>query len=170
MSKRFLYSDPHFGHKNIIDYESRPFADVEVMTEGLIERWNKTVGKFDHVFVLGDFSFLGRDKTKEIVARLNGYKHLILGNHDRHRTVTWWREVGFNEVSQYPIMVDGFYILSHEPIYLNKHMPYVNIHGHTHGVSQDSPQYVNVSVEVIDYKPILFDRIQERFKGQDEQE
>ena len=83
MQKVFFTSDHHFGHGNIIDFESRPFMDVEQMNDQMIEAWNSVVGNDDMVFHLGDFSFLNREKTKGIVSKLNGYKHLIMGNHDR---------------------------------------------------------------------------------------
>ena len=87
-----------------------------------------------------------------------------MGNHDKARTVTWWKDVGFQDVSLYPIIVDEFYIFSHEPVYLNKNMPYANIHGHTHSTCYKNKQYVNVSVEALDYKPIEFDKIKEKLK------
>ena len=39
----FLTSDLHFGHKNIIEYEKRPFRNVEDMNAGIIKNWNKIV-------------------------------------------------------------------------------------------------------------------------------
>ncbi|MFC0211372.1 phosphoesterase [Paenibacillus chartarius] len=159
MQNVFLTSDHHFGHRHIIDYESRPFEDAEQMNEALIERWNAVVGPKDRVLHLGDFSFLNLEKTRAIVSRLNGSKQLILGNHDRGRSRSWWLDAGFDEVSEYPIVYGGFFLLSHEPMYVNKHMPYVNIHGHIHGQRYASPQYVNVSVELWDYKPVSFETI-----------
>ena len=53
----FVTSDLHFGHKNIIKYENRPFKDVEEMDQKLIENWNNKVGKDDTVYILGDFSW-----------------------------------------------------------------------------------------------------------------
>lgn len=70
----------------IIDFESRPFNDVEQMNEVMIENWNSVVNPDDKVFHLGDFSFLNKEATRAIVARLHGYKILILGNHDRGRS------------------------------------------------------------------------------------
>lgn len=60
MAKVFFTSDHHFGHKLIIDFESRPFNDVEQMNEVMIESWNSVVNPDDKVFHLGDFSFLIR--------------------------------------------------------------------------------------------------------------
>ncbi|KIL41287.1 phosphoesterase [Gordoniibacillus kamchatkensis] len=168
MPNVFFISDHHFGHGPIIDYESRPFDSIEHMTETMVDRWNAVVGKADRVFHLGDFSFLNKAGTAAIVARLHGYKTLILGNHDRGRSRTWWLEAGFDEVSEFPLVYGGFYMLSHEPMYLNKHMPYVNIHGHIHGQKYDSPQYVNVSVEHWDYTPVAFETIHGLFRQDEE--
>lgn len=161
MSDVFFISDHHFGHSGIIDFESRPFGSADEMNETMIERWNAVVGKNDHVFHLGDVSFLNKERTREIVTRLNGYKTLIMGNHDRGRSRAWWLEAGFQEVSEYPLVYGGFYFLSHEPMYMNKHMPYVNLHGHIHGQKYEGKQYVNVCVEHWDYRPVPFDRIRE---------
>ncbi|MEF3311449.1 phosphoesterase [Paenibacillus sp. GYB004] len=165
MAGVFMISDHHFGHKSIIDFESRPFADTDEMTETMIDRWNAVVGKDDKVFHLGDFSFLNREKTTAIVSRLNGYKTLILGNHDRGRSRAWWLEAGFQEVSEYPIVYGGFFFLSHEPMYMNKHMPYVNIHGQKY----EGNHYFNVCVEHWDYTPVTFEEIVRRVVPGEEQ-
>lgn len=152
----FFISDHHFGHGNIIKYENRPFFDVDSMTEHMIKAWNKVVGKNDKVYVLGDFSFYGFEKTESIVKRLNGFKYLVVGNHDRRKSNEWWRRVGFKEVYDKPIIYNDFFILSHEPVYVNQCMPYLNIHGHLHSkkmVSAEDNQYINVSVECWDYEP-----------------
>lgn len=159
MQSTFMISDMHFGHKNIMLYENRPFNDVEEMDNSIIQNWNKVVGKNDKVFVLGDVSFYNKEKTAQIIKSLNGYKTLILGNHDEERSLMWWRETGFEEVYRYPIVFEKFYILSHEPLYLSRNMPYANIHGHIHHLKYDDKQFFNVSVECIDYTPISFEKI-----------
>lgn len=163
MSQVFFISDMHFGHANIIKYENRPFTNVDEMDNTLISNWNKAVGKGDKVFILGDVSFYNKEKTKSILVMLNGNKILILGNHDKDRSLAWWRETGLDEVYQYPIVYNDFYILSHEPVYLSENMPYANIHGHTHHLKYADRQFFNVSVECIGYTPISFDKVKEQF-------
>ncbi|MWV45020.1 phosphoesterase [Paenibacillus sp. HJL G12] len=169
MGRVFVISDHHFGHQKIIDFESRPFANAAEMDEYMIEQWNAVVSQEDKVFHLGDFSFYNKEKTKAIVERMHGTKSLILGNHDRGRSKAWWLDAGFNDVSEYPIIYQSFFILSHEPIYMNKHMPYVNIHGHIHGQKYEGQHYFNVSVEHWDYKPVSFEDIKNSLVPNEEQ-
>ena len=48
-----------------------------------IEKWNKCVQPNDVVWHLGDFSFAGKTKTREIFAQLNGMIN-VLSNHFHH--------------------------------------------------------------------------------------
>jgi len=156
-----MIADLHFGGENIIRYENRPFSSVEEMTQVLIDNWNAVVTEEDTVFVLGDFS-TGQSKEQDasILKRLKGRKILVMGNHDTHRTPEEWRGIGFAECSLWPIVYREFFILSHEPMYLNRNMPYANIYGHVHGnVSYQtvSEQSACVSVERIAYTPVDFE-------------
>ncbi|MCY9589187.1 phosphoesterase [Paenibacillus chitinolyticus] len=169
MPSDFFISDHHFGHKLIIDFESRPFADADEMTDVMIQKWNAAVGSEDKVFHLGDFSFLNQERTQEIVRKLNGYKFLVLGNHDRGRSRSWWLDAGFDEVSEYPVLYKDFFLLSHEPVYMNKHMPYVNVHGHIHGQKYEGKNYFNVCVEHWDYIPLTFEQIRDAVVVSEEQ-
>ncbi len=162
LSQIFFIADTHFGHKNIIQYEKRPFQSIEEMDNILIENWNKTVNEDDKIYVLGDFAWAGKEYIQGIIEKLKGYKILILGNHDRIHSLSWWQSSGFNEVINYPVIFKEWFILSHEPVYINNSMPYANIFGHVHGspLYQDySSQSFCVSVERIDYKPIEFSEI-----------
>lgn len=51
----FYISDCHFGHKNIIAYDQRPFFSVEEMDAAMIQNWQKVVSDNDTVYILGDF-------------------------------------------------------------------------------------------------------------------
>jgi calcineurin-like phosphoesterase family protein len=168
MSK-FLIADTHFNDANIIRFENRPFKDVSDMNRKIIDNWNSVVTDNDEVFVAGD---IGIDAPNNylggLVKALNGRKYLINGNHDNNYSDMEWLGLGFDVVYNYPICINGFYWISHEPMYLNASMPYINIHGHTHSNDMVSAgivnQYVNVSVEKINYTPIAFSEIKKMFR------
>lgn len=80
-SKTYFVSDLHFGHNNVINYCNRPWKDKHEMNEAMVRIWNKKVKPWDTVYILGDFS-LSPKAAAEFAPRLNGKKHLIVGNHD----------------------------------------------------------------------------------------
>lgn len=51
MNKEYFIADTHFGHRQIIDYEDRPFTSVEEMDEILIKNWNETVDNNDTIYM-----------------------------------------------------------------------------------------------------------------------
>ena len=156
----YIFSDLHLNHKAVIGFEGRPFSSVYQMNKTILRNWRETVSSRDTIWVLGDVAFsTTKEELTSMIKNLPGIKKLILGNHDRSKSLQWWRDVGFVEVYPYPIIYQDFFILSHEPVYVSKEMPYVNIHGHTHSESSDNPQKVNVSVEVTGYAPVSLDDI-----------
>lgn len=80
---RFFTSDTHFGHANIIRLCNRPFKDVNHMNEEIVRRWNEVVSEDDIVYHLGDVALGTFADSINYVSRLNGYKILVPGNHDR---------------------------------------------------------------------------------------
>ena len=168
MRKTFLISDEHYFHSNIINICERPFKDVEEMNNEIIKLHNQTVKKDNLVIHFGDFCFGNVEKIRSVLERLNGDHVICLGNHD-HKSPKKYFEAGFLEVYKYPIIMDGFYILSHQPVFLNKNMPYVNIHGHLHDTNMDLKLdngvnlYYNISVEQIGYKPIDLNEIKKYY-------
>ena len=103
----FFFSDPHFGHYNIIEYQSRPFQTTDEMDTALVERWNRVVMSGDHVYLLGDISLHEPEKTYEILHRLHGTITLVLGNHDNRQEME--KTGRFDLVSPYPILYDNFF-------------------------------------------------------------
>ena len=166
MGKKFgLLAIPTFvSHRNIIPYCNRPFATVNEMNKTLIDNWNKVVRKEDKVIMNGDFALSGKDKIIEIGQQLNGRKTLILGNHDGASLKTYY-DAGFEMVSKYPIVVEKFFIVSHQPQFVQSNGVYANIFAHVH----DNPEYTDcsprsfcVSAERINYTPIEFNEIVRR--------
>jgi len=80
---RLFTSDTHFRHRNVIKYCNRPWDNTAEMDEAIIEQWNSQVGPDDEVYHLGDVGIgKGMALKEDLIKRLNGKKHLVLGNHD----------------------------------------------------------------------------------------
>ncbi len=81
-----------------------------------------------------------------------------------------YRRLGFAEVYDKPIILNGFWILSHEPLYVSENMPYANIFGHVHAspIFKDfSKHHFCVTVERIGYTPISFEDLLQKVSGED---
>lgn len=162
MSSIFLISDTHFTHHAMLNFtlpdgtRMRPFATVEEMDEYMIGRWNATVSPQCIVYHLGDVS-MHRDAIKQI-ARCNGKKRLVRGNHDTHK-LRHYLEAGFQEVYGTRLIDD--LLLSHIPVHPESiKRGWTNVHGHVHNNVPPlhfGPQYFNVSVEMINYTPIAIE-------------
>ena len=160
----YFIADTHFGDDAILRYENRPFKTVDEMDSALISNWNGIICENDEVYILGDFGACG--KEKEILSKLNGTKYLIKGNHDIKSNAEY-RKSGFKEVYDLPVIFNNYWILSHDAIYVNINMPYVNLFGHVHNnpiIKDYSGHHFCVSSERIQYTPILFDEIAKRVK------
>ena len=159
MAKIYFMADTHFGEERIRKYENRPFENALHMDREIIKRWNETVAPEDTVYLLGDFGADGCEA--QILAQLNGKKILLKGNHDT-KSNEEYRSFGFSEVYEYPTIIEGFWILSHDALYVNENMPYANLFGHVHNspiIKDYSKQHYCVSAERINYTPIAFDQI-----------
>lgn len=166
--KIYFIADTHFSDENIIRYENRPFESIREMNDTMAANWNRIVKDEDMVYVLGDFGADGQESF--ILGQLNGCKYLVRGNHDT-KSNDFYRKAGFKEVYDYPIIIKNFWILSHEPLYVNSNMPYANLFGHVHSspvFKTYSRQHYCVSAERIDYTPIAFDEIIRIIKEENE--
>ena len=171
-------SDHHFGHANIIKYCNRPFADVTEMREELIRRHNEVVKPGDMCFFLGDFAFLKDPlEVAAILARMNGYKALITGNHDgisvteslgwymvKDRVLELHPTVGSDTgpkyrsaFGKYPVTLSHFPHLS----WHSSHKGAISLHGHTHGGLSFDPtlRRMDVGVDTHDYYPWSLDEV-----------
>lgn len=89
-------ADPHFFHDSILKYcPLRPGSTLAEHHEHLIGRWNVMVKPGDRIYVLGDFCFKNFEAMTEMMGRMNGYKILVQGNHDRGFGSA--KRLGFNE-------------------------------------------------------------------------
>ncbi len=80
----YLYTgDLHLGHANCINFDHRPFADVDEMDSAMIKLWNSRVSADDDVIIAGDFCFRSGKSPDWYLRQLKGHKHLVIGNHDK---------------------------------------------------------------------------------------
>jgi calcineurin-like phosphoesterase family protein len=150
---RFI-ADLHLGHTNMALH--RGFSSVEEHDEYVIAKYNSVVHKRDVTYVLGDVT-MEKSSPYPLLDRLNGVKHVVLGNHDRRQDVKKLLEHVESVAGM--IQYKGV-MLTHCPIHpmeldyrFNK-----NIHGHIHGKvvmlnGCPDPRYICVSCEQVDYTP-----------------
>jgi calcineurin-like phosphoesterase family protein len=167
---RYFISDTHFDHKQIIEYDKRPFDSLSEMEWEIINRWNNTVSRNDIVYHLGDFGFGNPKRFEGIVRLLNGHIRLIRGNHDIQNGYTAKKCVFsdgtpmFNDIGDIEVIHIGGIrcVLSHYP-YTEERMPQlcpknignVLIHGHSHNfLPKFHENQVNVSCCLWDYTPV----------------
>jgi calcineurin-like phosphoesterase family protein len=163
----FLVSDTHFGHAGVCRFthpetgeKLRPWTDPEEMDEDMIRAWNERVRPQDKVYHLGDVVINRR--AMSTLARLNGDKVLIRGNHDIFRDDEYRQY--FRELRAYHVM-NGM-ILSHIPIHEDSLGRFgVNIHGHLHASRVKKDGVVDVRYHCVcveqtpDFAPILFEDV-----------
>ena len=173
MTQEWFTSDHHFWHEGGIEYNERPFKTVEEMNEVLIKNWNESIKPEDKVYILGDFAFAGVAKTTAIIEQLNGYKILIMGNHDyRNHKPEKWQKLGMDVVKNC-----GRYVKDELTLMLS-HFPYAGymlddrkfvgmpdecildnkgeflVHGHVHKGWKRRGKMINVGVDVWNFKPV----------------
>jgi calcineurin-like phosphoesterase family protein len=170
MHNVLFYSDPHFGHANILKFTGadgkliRPgFRDIADHDEFLIARFNDRVGLHDKVYFLGDISFK-LDRFHAIMPRLNGAKRLILGNHDDFKMSEYMKYFSKIRESWQPMRNILF---THRPVLMGEddhHKKIVlNVHGHTHSHIISDDRYMNICVENTDYYPLRGSEIIEEY-------
>ena len=147
MTKIYFTADTHFFHSNIIKHcPDRPYPEMNVdkrHDEWLIDLWNSTIEKQDIVYIVGDFAFGNKIMVTNLLGKLRGQKHLILGNHDASssklqnyfESMTQIKDLNFKK-SVYPFLKKDFDLaLCHYPLVSWNKKTYgaCMIHGHCHG-------------------------------------
>lgn len=150
----YIIADLHLGHANIIKYCARPFrhSEVDLMDRVLIKNWNSLVKETDKVYFLGDLCLCDAKQTQNYIAQLNGDITFIRGNHDRYIP---------NSLDRVEVHLDGIkFLLTHDPRQGESYDGWT-IHGHVHnnhlkeyGAINRQKRTINVSAEVIGFKPV----------------
>lgn len=157
-------ADTHFGAKRALELSRRPYKTVEEMDEDIISLWNSIVKPNEEVWHLGDFG------NYEIVKRLNGNIHLIIGNYEQKdidegkETKESLLSYGFASIEDYHYLKidDNFDIpnidylkLVHKPSDCDMNNPKVfNLFGHIHGRQLCKKFGLDVGVDGHHMRPI----------------
>ena len=105
---------------------------IDYHDDMLIQNWNSVVKQDDTVWFLGDFGLGSKERAKKICSQLNGRKNMIRGNHDNW-TDEFYRSIGFNYVSKYPVILKHKIVLSHAPLEAAQNNDdFIFIYGHIH--------------------------------------
>lgn len=164
-----FYSDPHFGHRQVIGYCDRPFADLDAMHAALIANYNAMIGEEDTVVWTGDAFFMGHEAARDILDSMHGFKVLVRGNHDGG--VSSCARVFDMVTDEMHVRIgDRHCVVSHYPYagtvrrhgdvdtrYLDRRPQRVKgrvlIHGHTHSPRRRDGAMIHVGVDAWDYRP-----------------
>lgn len=166
LDKIFFTSDLHLLHPKIVKIQDRP-TTIEEHDEWLINRINSKVGKKDELYILGDVSMAPRIPTESLIDKMNGKKHLILGNHDnniktsnRFESISQIKDFIFKGKERIHI------VLCHYPMraWNRSHYGSYHLYGHVHGSLKPGIQSFDIGVDSNNYYPLSLREVLEKFK------
>ena len=169
----YFVSDMHFGHKNILHLDKRPYVDLHEMEDKLIEMWNTTVKPGDIVYHLGDF-FWTKNAARRVAPRLKGEIICIKGNHDNH----WWK-IG-DELPNLNLIQDSIHLLKRQdnPDIVMCHYPMrswpgsargsYHLYGHTHRKLPVCGRNLCVCLNVNDFHLVSLDLVDQLLSTRNE--
>lgn len=167
----YYIADLHLGHSNIIRLCNRPFKDVDEMDEALIKNWNSVVTNNDDVYIIGDFCYKSGSHPVEYLKKLNGKKHLIIGNHDGRILKDPSCRKCFDSINEMLTINDNgkMVVLCHYPLaewngfFRNS----IHIYGHIHNNTRNDtykivskiPNAYNAGVDILNFTPQTLDNV-----------
>ncbi|ABX42240.1 metallophosphoesterase family protein [Lachnoclostridium phytofermentans] len=172
----YFTADLHLGYKKILKFRKH-FNDVQSMDSSIISLWNEKVRDKDEVYILGDLTHQSIDVNTTInyIEKLNGKKHLIIGNHDAHlitnpkfrhyfKSIDWMEMLKFNNnmltLCHFPLVE---WTDSHRNVGEGKSL---HLYGHTHDsktegvyefLKENYPYALNVGVDINHFEPVTLE-------------
>jgi calcineurin-like phosphoesterase family protein len=174
MANIFFASDHHFHHANILTFKRdngtalREFESVSHMNEHMVNSHNSVVKSGDKVYFLGDVCMDRKGRGLEILARMNGEKILVKGNHDQCKASDYLKY--FKDIRG-SHQFEGL-IMTHIPIHSESLARWgLNVHGHLHHnvvrlpLSQiPDKRYFSVCMERINYTPVSLEEVKSKVR------
>jgi calcineurin-like phosphoesterase family protein len=165
---RYFTGDWHLYHKEIMNYCDRPYKDINQMHKILQFSHNQVVSPEDEVWHLGDVTMLSSEYAGRVakeIAKFNGRKHLILGNHDEWRASSY-EKAGFWTVhtAMWFEYKDFIFYMMHDPAkytIIANNPKAIMLCGHIHKLFRHllpEKRIINVGVDVWG-TPVSFEEI-----------
>lgn len=166
----YFTSDFHFGHDREFIYGPRGYSNIYEEAEDLIQKFNSVVTWEDTVYILGDCMLNNDEFGLKCLRRLNGFKYVVVGNHDTIARVMKYQDSGIFMSVDYGgrLHHNGWtYLLSHYPQitenYQDRHRV-ISLCGHSHTkdpfLHWDNGLIYHVEVDAHDGYPVSIDQIE----------
>lgn len=168
--KTWLTADWHLGEDRF-ELMGRPFTSRDEHIDTLIKNHNALVSPEDTVIVVGDVCYQKTPEFLPLVAKFNGKKILIRGNHDKVFTdeqLKPYFSTIYAEGEGIPLLAfDGEQkILCYVTHYPTEGVADAfNLVGHIHGAWKYQLNMFNVGVDVNNFRPVDRDRIAFHFNA-----
>ena len=175
--KRYVTSDLHFNHRNIIKFcpwSRGQFQTPAEMNAKIVENINSVVTDEDELYILGDIGFGDLSIAIDLLKQMNGKKIIIEGNHDKKLVALdafQMQKLGMGIVNVTPYLEISHKVdnanhnicMFHFPIetWNGCHYGSIHLHGHKHS----SPDQVidrrrmDIGADTNDLMPYLLDDV-----------
>ena len=162
----FCVADWHLGETRF-ELMGRPFATKNHHVSHIVNEHNMIVHVDDLVYVNGDAIYQGSPESLPLIAKLNGRKILIRGNHDRvftdEQLAPYFEQI-IPEGQGIELDVAGIpCYITHYPTKSKKDR--FNLVGHIHGIWKLQLNSLNVGVDVHHFRPVNINKIPFYFKA-----
>lgn len=167
----FFIADLHIGHDNILKYDGDTrgkFNNVYEHNELILHNCNQVLNDNSDLYILGDVFFGSKDVNYAAnwLDRLNGKKHLVLGNHDQLILFNDVLQKKFERIYSYLEINFGKQLVCmfHYPIaewnkcHRDSWMLYGHLHDHYYSLLPYKTKCV--SVNRIGMKPISYNELE----------
>jgi len=166
VSRTYLMSDLHLGHKNICKYRPE-YSTPEEHNHTIIDNLFQPLGKRDTIYLLGDVCFSKQWAWiyEKLVKSVNSV-HLVIGNHcstglERQEILKGAINSGVKLHSL--VSYKGCWLV-HPPIHPSELRGKYCIHGHMHREVIPDSRYANVCVEHTNWSPVLFVDVKDKLE------
>ena len=177
MNRIWITSDLHFGHQREFLYGPRGFSNIYDHDKAIIQNWNELIDDDDVVYILGDLMLNDDHYGRQCFNQLNGYKYLVVGNHDTDTRLDMYYFMRGVEDIQYAYRIQYkkfHFFLTHYPTLTGNfddkglHTKTINLCGHSHTKDKfadwDKGIIYHCELDAHDMKPVALDKIIEDIK------